>query len=57
MLGVEAEQSQSATLALSVGEFLSHKTINLQELRIQPVRVPASPPCCAARYTCNFANI
>ena len=34
MLGVKAEQSQSATLALSVGEFLSHKMINLQELRI-----------------------
>ncbi len=33
MLGVEAEQSQSATLAFSVGELLSYKTINLQKLR------------------------
>ena len=33
MLGVKAEQSQSATLAFNVSELLSHKTINLQELR------------------------
>ena len=33
MLSSKAEQSQLATLALSVGKFLSYKTINLQEIK------------------------
>ena len=33
MLGIKAKQSQLATLALNVGKFRSHKTINSQELR------------------------